>query len=93
MAKALKMDGTTRKARKAKRATSELPFWCELAFVRAYQDGQAAAAGRAVRTLSYDSLTPWYTVAGYNAGRAGMDQKQAFIALQTACAANGFHRD
>jgi hypothetical protein len=50
----------------------------------------AASEGMA---LSFDQMTPWYTVAGYNAGRAVMDQKQAFVALQTACASHGFHRD
>lgn len=90
---ALKMDGTVRKPRAPKRATQELPFWCELAFVRAYQDGSAVAQGKPSSSISFDQMTPWYTVAGYNAGRAGMDQKQAFVVLQTACAAHGFHRD
>jgi len=90
---ALRMDGTVRKRRAPKRATQELPFWCELAFVRAYQAGIAASQGKPSNMLSFDQLTPWYTIAGYNAGRAGMDQKQAFVALQAACATHGFHRD
>ena len=90
---ALKMDGTVRKKRQPKRATHELPFWCELAFVRAYQDGIAFLQGKPSNSISFDQMTPWYTVAGYNAGRAGLDQKQAFTALQSACAAHGFHRD
>lgn len=90
---ALKMDGTVRKARKPKRSTQELPFWCEIAFVRAYQDGLAASRGEKVATLSYDQLTPWYTLAGYAIGRQGADKKQAFSALQAACADHGFHRD
>lgn len=90
---ALKMDGTVRKRRAPKRATQELPFWCEIAFVRAYQNGTAVSQGKPSGTLSFDQMTPWYEVAGYNAGRAGMDKKQAFVALQNACAAHGFHRD
>lgn len=90
---ALKMDGTVRQKRKVKRATDELPFWCEVAFSRAYQDGLAVAGGKSAGTISYDALTPWFTLAGYKAGRAGLDSKQAFMALQTACAEHGFHRD
>lgn len=90
---ALKMDGTVRKARAPKRATKELPFWVEIAFVRAYQSGLAVFQGKPSNILSFDQMTPWYEVAGYNAGRAGMDSKQALAALQAACAPFGFHRD
>jgi hypothetical protein len=87
------MDGTTRKARKPKRLTEELPFWCELAFSRAYSEGLTVANGGKCEGLSFTSMTPWFEVAGYNAGRAKLDRKQAFAALQDACAKHGFHRD
>lgn len=90
---ALKMDGTVRKRRAPKRTTEEFPFWCELAFVRQYQIGLGVSQGKPSNQLSFNQMTPWYEVAGYNAGRQGMDQKQAFVALQAACAAHGFHRD
>ena len=55
---ALKMDGTVRKARAPKRSTKELPFWVEIAFVRAYQSGIAVSQGKPSKMLSFDQMTP-----------------------------------
>jgi hypothetical protein len=92
---ALRMDGTVRpkRAKKVKRATAELPFWVELAFVNAYKDGLSVSQGKRSTRLSFDAMTPWYEIAGYEAGRLGMDNKQAFVALQDVSAKHGFHRD
>ena len=88
---ALKMDGTVRKARKPKRTTKELPFWIEVQFSRAYQEGLAYFEGRKPAQPVY-STSP-ADVAGFAAGRVGMDSKQAFKALQEFAALHGFHRD
>lgn len=88
---ALKMDGTVRKARTPKRATKELPFFVEVAFSRAYQEGLAYFHGSKPSNPVH-STSP-ADVAGFAAGRAGMDQEQAFRALQAFAEAHGFHRD
>jgi len=89
------MDGTVRpkRVKKVKRTTEELPFWAELAFVNAYKDGLAVSQGKRPTRLSFNAMTPWYEIAGYEAGREGKDEKQAFLVLQNVSAAHGFHRD
>ena len=87
---ARKMDGTVRKPRQPKRSTKELPFWMEMQFVRAYKAGLARFNGQKSEPILETSPTD---VAGYAAGRAGLDEKQAFVGPQEFAAAHGFHRD
>ena len=88
---AMKMDGTVRKPRAPKRTTKELPFWIELQFVRAYKEGLAHFEGKKPKELVLSTAPS--DAAGFAAGRAGLDSKQAFQALQRFAAIHGFHRD
>lgn len=88
---ALKMNGTVRKLRAPKRMTKELPFFVEIAFSRAYQEGFAYFEGRKPEHPVRETSPA--IAAGFAAGRAGLDKAQAFKALQEFAAANGFHRD